>query len=139
MGKIVAMVNEDQEVEELCKRIDQRKHFANKKIKDFEKQLHKAQDDLQKDNEGDWELLKVWLENKGRLPSDYNVQTHNIGFSLSNNGVTVGRNDAEDEEGMPFPPGRVKNMGAFRLEDLPAGLQDAFKSFIEAKMTDNDE
>jgi len=139
VGKIVAMINEDKDLEEICIRINQRKHFSQKKIKDFEKQLQQAQEELQKNNEADWEILKDWLSNKDRLPTDYNDQTHNIGFSLKNNGIHVARNDEEDERGdMPFP-GKIKNMGAFRMEDLPPEVRDAMKQFIEGQLDNEDE
>jgi len=135
MGKIVAMISEDKDLEAICTRINQRKHFAEKKIKDYQKQLEQAQEDLQKDNEQDWEILKEWLTEKDRLPSEYNDQTHNIGFNLKNNGIHVNRND--DDVEMPFP-GKVKNMGAFRMDEMPPELRDAMQSFITKQMEDDD-
>jgi len=136
MGKIVAMISEDQDLEAICTRINQRKHFADKKIKDFQKQLQQAQEDLQKDNEQDWDILKEWLTSKDRLPSEYNDQTHNIGFNLKNNGIHVNRND-EDVE-MPFP-GKIKNMGSFHMGDLPPELKGAMEQFIAKQMAEEDD
>lgn len=123
--KIVALISEDTELEDICKRIDQRKQFAEKKIKDFEKLLKEAHDSLQKDNESDWVILTEWLRGKNRLPSDYNEQTHNISFNLKNNGVAVARLDSEID--MP----QIKNMGAFPIDALPPDLQKAMMEIIQ--------
>lgn len=124
-NKIVAMVSEDNELEAICKRIDQRKQFAEKKVKDLEKQAKDARYALHKDNKADWDILTNWLRNKGRLPADYNEQTHNITFCVKTNGVSVDRLDNDEDMS------QIKNMGAFPIDSLPPELRKAMLSFID--------
>lgn len=129
-NKIVAMLSEDSELEAICKRIDQRKQFAEKKMRDIEKQAQDAFDALHKDNKDDWSIVTEWLRNKGRLPADYNEQTHNISFNINNNGIAVDRLDSE--VGMP----EIKNIGAFPIDSLPPEIRKAMLSFISKNFTD---
>ena len=136
--KIVAMLSEDLELEATCKRINQRRQFADKRMEDFQKQMQEKMEALSKENEADWDIVTEWLKNKGRLPADYNKQTHSISFNIKNNGVTVGR-ISEGPSNIPgLPPGaKIKNMGAFSMEDLPPDLRESMQKFIESKMDDD--
>lgn len=125
------MVSEDTELEAICKRIDQRKQFAEKKVKDLEKQAKDTCDSLQRDNKGDWDSITEWLRNKGRLPADYNEQTHNISFNVRTNGVKIERLDS-DYPGEPGTlPSQFKNMGLLPIDSLPPELRNAMQSFVD--------
>jgi len=137
MGQIVAMINEDADIAALCGRINQRKQFAEKRIRDFQKQLQEAQKDLSTSNTADWEILTTWLQNKGRLPASYNKQTHNISFNIKNNGIQVDCiNDEPDmsnfPEGMQLPEGM--KMVMIPMDELPIAVKASLLSFIESQM-----
>ncbi len=121
--KIVAMIDEDPDIEALCKRIDERKHFAKKRIQDFEKQLKEVNESLEKANKEDWESLASWLKDKNRLPSDFNKQTHYVSFNLQHNGIAVGRSNGDESN--------IKNVGSFCMDDLPPDLKKAMIKFLE--------
>jgi len=134
--KIVAMLSEDDELKAVCSRINQRRQFADKRMEDFQKQMQEKMEALSKENEADWDLVKRWLKNKGRLPADFNDQTHNISFNIKDNGVKVGKNsDMPDIPGLP-PGMKVRNMGTFTMEDLPPELKKQMDEFIKGKMKD---
>ena len=126
MGKIVAMISEDVEVKELCDRINHRRLFSDKKMQNYKKQMEDAQKSISAENEADWELLRLWLETKNRLPDSFNKQTHSIGFNIEENGIHISK-DEEDYGSMP--PGI--SMGTFSIGDLPPGLKEALTAFIK--------
>jgi len=134
--KIVAMLSEDQELEATCKRINQRRQFADKRMEDFQKQMQEKMEALQKENSADWDTLTAWLKNNGRLPEGFNDQTHNISFNLKDNGVRVGKNS--DRPSFPGP-GKIKNMGAFSMEELPPELKTQMDKFIKSQMEGKDD
>lgn len=135
-GKIVAMLSEDLELEATCKRINQRRKFADKRMEDFQKQMQEKMEDLQKENSEDWVTLTAWLKNNGRLPADFNEQTHNISFNLKDNGVKVAKSsDMPDIPGLP-PGVKIQNMGAFSMDELPPELKKEMDKFLKGKMDD---
>ena len=137
--KIVAMISEDESLKAICTRINQRKIFADKRMEDFHKQAQEKMEAIQKENEADWELVTTWLREKGRLPDDYNTQTHNVSFNVKDNGIKVGKNGESHLSDLPFPlpPGsKIKQLGTFGMDDLPPELQKQMMEFIKERHKD---
>lgn len=137
MGEtIVAMLSEDQELEATCKRISQRRKFADKRMEDFQKQMQEKMEALHKENSADWSLVTTWLKNKDRLPASYNDQTHSISFDLKDNGVKVSTisNDSVIA-GLPLGA-EIQNMGAFAMGELPPELKKEIDKFLKGRMDD---
>ena len=97
MSKIVAMISEDDSLKELCGRIRQRGQFSEKKRKNLQKQMEAELKSLQEENKADWELLRLWLEKKGRLPKGFNKDLDTIGFNINENGIHISKHESDFE------------------------------------------
>jgi len=121
--KIIAMVNEDSDVDALCRRIDQRKQFALKKMKNLEKKIYETQESLSKDCAEDWVTLTDWLRSKGRLPKDYNDKSYSLGFNLKDNGIAVSK----------------QIQGVFSKHNMPEDLKISVEKFIKSELDGDDD
>jgi len=133
-SKIVALINEEEGVTDVCNRIHQRKTFLNKRLQNLEKQVEEAHKTMHDDNAEDWKTLTDWLKEKERIPKGFNEQTHIISFNVEEGGIKLTK---KGHNNSPFPG--VKNTGVFQMEELPPELQESMKSFIETKMEQRDE
>jgi len=125
MKKTVALISENQEIGDICARISERNQFFRKKIKDVENQVKKIHEETTKLNDSDWDLLRNWLKDNGRLPEDYADQTYSIGFNLDSNAIHISKNKDEVKSNGGL------SLGTFNVEDLPPNFRNAFIDFVE--------
>jgi len=87
--KTVAMPEENDQLMEICSRIEQRSKFLDKKINDIYRHIEELIKQKDLSNSTDWKELEQWLASNNRLPSNYHPATHRISFSIKNNDIRV--------------------------------------------------
>jgi len=127
--KTVAMLSEDDGLFDVCSRINQRRKFADKRMLDMQKKLKEEMEKLQKENSDDWSSLTEWLRSKGRLPDDFNDQTHSISFNIKSNSVKIAKQG--DEEDLPnLPPGIMGK--PMSIDEMPPEMKQSLIKFLES-------
>jgi hypothetical protein len=99
MSKVIALIDKDPLLKELCNKIHQRQESLNERFTFLQKQADDLGQKMLNENQPDWDEMVAHLQRLGDL-GQYNKKEHHLSFSITENCIEIHENSDEDP-----PPG----------------------------------